>query len=222
MWSLRVGIPMYVVFFSAGCATLSPTQPVPYSTVGRAVDSHRTWRIEEPLTIHMSDELQRLTVTVKPLNIPGAMAYRFHVGESIRSNLITTLEPLYGSVRVSNDPVAEGVIPGESLNVELTRYDFQVPTSIFGTHVVNLVVRYDLHRAGSVVTVETSTSGTSREQPEMGFSLEDLTRFAVLHSSPTAGGFVMDMANAYGTALARSIDTMLVALGEHVPRARVK
>jgi hypothetical protein len=56
----------------------------------------------------------------------------------------------------------------------------------------------------------------------MGFSLEDLTRFTVIPSSPTAGGFVMDMANAYGTALARSIDTLLVALGEHVPRARVK
>jgi hypothetical protein len=213
--AVRCVLPVLVALLAAACSKMTPTQSVPYPTGGRAVERGSPAQPpQESLTILMGAELLALVTTVKPVNIPLGMAYRFYVGESIRSNLVSTLTPLFRSVEVSSAPLAQIPGTGQVLSVVLRSCDVKVPSSILGTHSVEMFIEYELHdrSSGSVTRIEAKTSGTHREMAAM-FTAADWRRFGTVPSSPTAGLFVVDMATAYAVALSRSIDLLVAGMG---------
>ena len=159
------------------CATI---QPIPYATGGlRTEKSLSEQKIDRQLTLGMTEELLKLVVTIKPLNIPGTESYNFYVGESIRANLVNTLRPLFSSVNVSSLIFQDKAIAGAMLNIDLKSYDFGIAPSIFGKHTVRLSIEYSGYDESGkgIFTLLTETSGTSDETPGIGKTLDDWRRF---------------------------------------------
>jgi len=206
--SLIVGVTI------TGCATI---QPVPYATGGLRLESPLSERkIDRPLTIRINEELLKLVVTIKPLNILGTMSYNFYVGESIRSNIVNTLNPLFRSVNVSTLPIKELKSHGIVLDVALKSYNFNLSPSIYQAHIVTLTMEYNGYEEDgkNIFTVLAETSGTSKDifSANIRKTSYDWSRFSIEPSSATP--YVHDMGNAYDVALSRSIDKLLTKLNE--------
>lgn len=197
-----------------GCAT---TQSVPYATGGlRSEKFISVQKVDKQLTLRMNEELLKLVVSVKPLNIPGAMSYNFYVGESIRSNIVNTFSPLFRSVNVSTLPLNELTKRGLVLEVVLKSYKFDLAASIMSPHLVKLNLEYKGYEEDgrNIFTVITETSGSSTDifASSIGKTLDDWGRFPI--NPPSAAPYVGDMSNAYDLALSRSIEQLLSKVNE--------
>lgn len=221
----------------AGCAT---TQPIPYASrglqlaetfpeekfMGRCVSTGDPQKsLEKPLakpkydrqlTIRMNEEILKLVVTVKPLNIPGAMSLAFYVGESVKSNLENTLRPLFRSVNVSTSSLKEVTNKETVLDVDLKSYDFNIASSIFGTHTTKLTIQYSLYEEGgkNIFTILTNASGMGGETSHICMTMEDLGRFYILRYPSTFAPYIHRIGNSYDVAMARSIEELLAKLSE--------
>lgn len=209
-------IPLYlaVSIVLAGCAT---TQSVPYASGGlRLAKSLSEQKIEKDLTIRMNEDLLKLVVSVKPVKIPGTMSYEFYVGESIRSNIVNTLNPLFRSVNVSSLPLNELTKRGLVLDVDLKSYDFNLAASIMSPHNVRLTMEYKGYEEDGKNTFSllTETAGASNEAfaSSIGKTLDDWGRFPI--EPPSAAPYVGDMSNAYDLALSRSLEKLLPRVNE--------
>jgi len=216
-----------------GCAT---TQSIPYATRGRHLDElplgesfeGRCLIIQESsekpvpepkydreLTLRINEEVTKLVVSVKPMNIPGTTSLVFHVGESMKSNLENTLRPLFRSVNFSTSPLKEVTNKGTVLDVELKSYDFNIASSIFGTHTSKLAIQYSLYeKEKNIFTYLADTSGGSRETSSICTTMDDMKRFSIPTYPATYGPYVLSVGNSYDVALGRSLELLLDKLNE--------
>jgi len=210
---LRLLLVFIVSYTVIGCALV---QPVPYATGGVKIEKPLSERnFDKPLTLRMNEELLKTVITIKPFNIPGAMSYSFYVGESIKSNILNTLNPIFHSVRVSSLPLKELTSYGVVLDVALKSYEFDISPSIMREHAVRLSIEYKGYKDGkNIFTVLTETSGTSKEilWANIRKTSDDWTRFPIVPASTIP--YVHDMGNAYDVALSKSIDKLLGKLSE--------
>ncbi len=204
----------------AGCAT---AHSIPYASGGRRADQLLSGRKSDtPLAIRMRGELQKQVVEIKP-GFPGAAAYRFFVGESIRANLVNTLGAQFRSVDVSTLSVEELTGRGAVLDVDLKSHDFQIPMSIFGTPTTRLGLEYGFYYDGGkkLFTIQTETTGTagmSGEPFEIRKTTADWGRFPVPEGMSQVEPFLHAVGRSYDVALAKSIDELLIKLNETLLR----
>jgi len=211
---LRLLLCLAVGVVLAGCAT---TQSVPYASGGLRLEKPLSdQKIDKDLTLRMNEELLKLVVSIKPLNIPGTMSYNFYIGESIRSNIINTLNPLFRSVNISTLPLNELTRRGLVLDVALKSYNFDLAASIMTRHIVKLTMEYKGYEEDgkNIFSLITETSGASNEifASSTVKTLEDWGRFPI--EPPSTAPYVGDMSNAYDLALSRSIEKLLSKVNE--------
>lgn len=182
--SIRFLVGVLGVVLLAGCA-----QTIPHKANLRLAIPAKEKRTEE-LTIRMSEELQSLVVTVKPIKIPAAMAYRFHIGKSLEANLTSVLSDLFGTVQISTLPLMELGAKDYVLEVKLVGYDLQISPSVFGTHSAKLNINYSVYGAGGrqLLTLETNSEGTSVERESLRWGKVYIHGIGFIDTHPTSTG----------------------------------
>jgi len=193
-----------------GCA-----QTIPYRA-SLDLDIPGEEKRADELTIRMSEELRHLVVTVKPINLPGAIAYKFRIGGSLEANLTSALRALFATVHVSTLPLSELGAEASVLEVELEGYDLHIARTILGTHSAKLEIRYSVYGAGRrrLFTLETKSEGASAMS-----SAERTERFrANYRAIYNAPGYRRSIGRAYDQALAQSIDKLASKMVEVLAR----
>ena len=196
----------------AGCV-----QTIPYRANLRLTIPAEERRTEE-LTIRMSEELRSLVIKVKPIDIPGTIAYKFLIGKSLEANLTNTLSDLFDTVHVSTLPLSELGAQASVLEVELVNYDLHIAPSVFGTHSAKLDIRYSVYGAGrhQLFTLETNSEGTSAESKSLEWGRVYIPEYGFISTSPYR--YRNTIGQAYDEALAKSIDKLVSKMIEVLPR----
>lgn len=212
VYPIRFLVGVLGVVLVAGCV-----QQIPYRANLR-LDIPAVEKQTDELTIRMSKELQSLVVTVKPIKIPGTIAYKFSIGKSLEANLTSTLSDLFSTVQVSTLPLSELGSQAIVLEVELVGYDFNIAPSIAGTHSVKLDIRYSVYGAGrhQLFTLETNSEGTSAERLSQSWGRVYIPGIGFIDTSPYK--YKSTIGRAYDEALAKSIDKLVSKMIEVLAR----
>jgi hypothetical protein len=192
---------LFVLIVFAGCA-----QTIPYKANLQLQPIPSEDKLNRNLTTLMSEKLKELVVTIKPIDIPGATAYRFQVGESMQTNFLNIFGQLFQDVKISTSSLIELSNTSYFLEVQLDNYDFHIAPSIFGTHTAKLQIRYSFYDTNKTLlfTITTETNGSS-----VSTQAEIWGRVYIPFEALVSSGYRNSIARAYDEALAKSIDELI-------------
>jgi hypothetical protein len=192
---------LFVLLVFAGCA-----QTIPYKGNLQIQPIPSEERIRGKLKTLMSEKLKGLVVTIKPVKMPGATSYKFQVGQSMQTNYLNTLGPLFQDVKISAQTLNELSNTDYFLEVQLINYDFHIAPSIFGTHTAKLEIKYSFYDTNKapLFTMTKETNGSSAST-----GVERWGRVFIPGEVVISSGYRNSIGRAYDEALAKSIDELI-------------
>lgn len=188
------------------------TQSIPIRA-NLQLDIPATQKRTDELTIRMTEELRRMEINVQPIKMAMANSYKFEIGKSLESNLVSAFKYLFKSTSVSSLQLNDLSSLPFVLEADLVNFEMEIGKTIFSTHTAKLAIRYSFYKTGhKLFSIETNTEGTNM------MSADAIVGHVLIPGeSLSASGYRGSIGKAYEDALAKSVNELVTKILEVAP-----
>ena len=214
---LMGGAGIMLVALFGGCMT----QTIPYN-MGHIADYPDDARIAGNITLHIDEPLRHMTTTIKPVNMPMTIGYRFLVGESITTNLVLGLRTMFTDVALASTNI--GALRDRSLvlDVKLLDHSIHIDPNVRGVHSVRLKMRYSFYTFNGepLFALDADSRGESGLRSKMAATLvtKDGRRMPVWKGPVDVGKLHRDYRGSIGWAFDEALGKSIEELAARVMR----